>query len=251
MVQQERNQCRMVKKDEQRCQNTARLNSPFCWHHILRGKGWPANLAIAALTTILGFAGSCYLSAGSSREAQEDRRRLAFLQSDQPLPHVSGFPVHAVAGANFALGPGDYIRPNFPPYNPFAYRVTRDGELLVSGAIRDPYGRIAAALTESRLTVTPGVEGYDANWNEYALEVIDPNGNPVFQAFVQGPRTIAINYDTFVPDPNDSTVAIAISATGMSHLVGSITKGEVKDNGRRRIFEYPGYKNWGVRAKHR
>ena len=257
--------CRFLLDNETRCSKNALRGSSLCWWHYARATG----LLVPVMFGLAVFLADRFYSqrsetriterqtasetriADGQKDLLERSKKSDYLRFDRPLPRVQGVPLMLAIGTNLlTIGPGV----TFPWIGriPLSFKTTSQGELLISGPLYDKHGRRIGRLEESRLYTLPIPElGFDVNWDDNALEIVDPGLNPILQARRINARTMYLEFSLYLPIEGDPDRIWLEDATE-SGFGGAVLPigGEPRWPARRtRLFCYPGYEYPGQRAE--
>jgi hypothetical protein len=230
--------CQRVTRAGEQCKRGAASNSVFCWIHYPRGYNW--------LPTVVGIAIAVVVSAYLAHHSEDVTLTATHVAKSRCLPRVTLQP------ATIKVGPITVIVPQngtpvalFGPDPQFFFRLGADGSVLVSGDLKRPDGSLVGTIRDSELDVGVGL-GYDINYDDSALEVVDPSLFPVLQVLVT-PDTgvIAVRYVAY-KRVNGSIVA-EIGDAKRFLLNADLDTALKQIASWHRLFKYPGYKNLGKR----
>lgn len=137
------------------------------------------------------------------------------------------------------INENEYTCMKLPSYIPFKFKKKGD-RLLVDAVVYGRDGKTNAEVRENEVNIRPEL-GWDRNWSDTALEVIDNAGNPVLQIIYQTPSRIRIN-GVFLTDNNQYVMLT-------NSIILEATIGETVPAGPEetipRLFKYPSWQHRG------
>lgn len=234
--------CRWVKDDGQPCKNYQWLKTEFCWLHILRAVNWTA----LAISVLLGFVCGIVTSELYFQRSKNFQLDQNYKARKVAMPKVF-YPTYFTEGGitSKIAGPTVLHAINFTP---LLLEFDYTGQIRCFGEIRDSLGRVAIGFHDDAMWQNTQLN-YDINSDASALEVVNDDLFPVFQLYKDtSDGSIQVNYVHYeVTGPSKYKPVIVCSPSGtvstdskhMNMFTGSIS----------RIFEYPGFKNSGVRKR--
>ena len=122
----------------------------------------------------------------------------------------------------------------------------RDGVLCVDAKVKSELGEMGNLLPLVEVVcnrVTPAA-GWDANYNDKAVEVVDQNQIPMFQIIFETPKRIRIN-TTFLDENNQLVI---VSERGIVRVPVGPNTPVASNVLLRKIFKYPSWKYLGEYA---
>ena len=181
---------------------------------------------------------SAYFFARSS----VDQSRLAHQSRERRLPRVVALPATVVAGMDQVIAAHnvhfELVKGSFD------YLLNDNNELLVSGILRDEFGRVIAELRDSQLWIAIG-SGYDVNSDDRSLEVVGPEGEPILTVRCsEDRRTMYVEYVTYLLAENGKLSLLHVNDSGIA-----MNPKDQRDRLRKEpIFQYPGWLYPGERV---
>ena len=127
----------------------------------------------------------------------------------------------------------------FETYQPFTLKK-KGNRLLIDAVIYGLDGKTNAEVKENEVNIRPEI-GWDRNWSDTALEVVDEAGNPVLQIIYQTPSRVRIN-GIFLT--GNGQYCLLTNSVIVRARIGEVVSTEPEYR-IPRLFKYPGWRHRG------
>lgn len=222
------------------CERNSWRGSKYCWHHTVKDKDWSFGLLMAIVGALCGAAISVPISCASDRAMNDRADHRSYLERPKRFPQAAAEDEIVFGMLSFQQSTGVPI----PLCDNLILGIDDEGILNLEGDLMGSTGAMVAQLTGSSVEITGPNNAVDINFDHNAIEIVDELSRPIVQVY----RSRIKRWDVFVAAyyADGSGCLCTREVVAQAPMPAEMVPAARSD--RKRLFDYPGYKNIGVRT---